>query len=54
VPTEWLKVMLDEIARKRDEAARAREELERRRAAVDPASPQAGSSASAGSTRASA
>ncbi len=30
VTTEWLRVMLDEIARKRDEAARAREELERR------------------------
>jgi hypothetical protein len=32
VPTEWLKVMLEEIARKRDEAAQAREELDRRRA----------------------
>lgn len=32
--TEWLKVMLEEIARKQDEAARAREELARRGAAA--------------------
>jgi hypothetical protein len=36
VPTEWLKVMLEEIARKREDAVRAREELERRRAAREP------------------
>jgi hypothetical protein len=40
VPTEWLKVMLDEIARKRDDAARAREELERRREAREPLPPE--------------
>lgn len=39
MPTEWLKVMLEEIARKREEAARAREELERRRAAREPLPP---------------
>jgi hypothetical protein len=39
VPTEWLKVMLEEIARKREEAARAAEELERRRRAREPLPP---------------
>jgi hypothetical protein len=41
VPTEWLKVMLEEIARKRDDAARAREESERRRQAGEPLPPEA-------------
>lgn len=38
--TEWLKVMLEEIARKRDEALRAREEQERRRRAHEPLPPE--------------
>lgn len=42
VPTEWLKVMLEEIARKRDEAVLAREELDRRRSAREPVSPRPG------------
>jgi hypothetical protein len=33
MPTEWLRVMLDEIARKRAEADRAREEEALRRSA---------------------
>jgi hypothetical protein len=39
VTTEWLKVMLEEIARKRDEGARAHEELARRGAAAPAAKP---------------
>lgn len=35
-----MKVMLEEIARKRDEAARAREETERRRRAREPLPPE--------------
>lgn len=31
MPTEWLKIMLEEIQRRRDDARRAREEDERRR-----------------------
>jgi hypothetical protein len=49
LPTEWLKVMLEEIARKRDDAARAREELERRREAREPLPPE--SAAPAGTAR---
>jgi hypothetical protein len=40
MPTEWLRVMLDEVARKRREAEAARDEA-RRRAAAD-ARPTAG------------
>jgi hypothetical protein len=35
--SEWMKVMLDEIARKRAEAEQARAELERRAALPEPA-----------------
>jgi hypothetical protein len=40
--SEWLKVMLEEIARKRTEAEEARAELERRREspAADPPPPK--------------
>jgi hypothetical protein len=31
MPTEWLKIMLEEIQRRRDDARRAREEEDRRR-----------------------
>jgi hypothetical protein len=47
VPTEWLKVMLDEIARKRDDAQRAREELANRAKAHEPLPPDAPASAAA-------
>jgi hypothetical protein len=39
--SEWLKVMLDEIARKKAEAAAARDETERR--ASSPSAPEDGS-----------
>lgn len=31
MPTEWLKIMLEEIQRRREDARRAREEEDRRR-----------------------
>ncbi len=36
MPTEWLKIMLEEIQRRREEARRAREEDERREQAKAP------------------
>jgi hypothetical protein len=42
--SEWMKVMLEEVARKRDEAARAREEEARRAAERHAASPRQGGS----------
>jgi hypothetical protein len=40
MPTEWLRVMLEEVARKRAEAERAREEDLRRRATAQPLPPR--------------
>ncbi|MGB5490622.1 MAG: hypothetical protein WBM76_07320 [Woeseiaceae bacterium] len=37
--SEWLDIMLDEIARKKRESQEAEEELERRKDASKPASP---------------
>jgi hypothetical protein len=42
--SEWMKVMLEEVARKREEAARAREEQARRAAESRAASPRKGGS----------
>jgi len=39
VPTDWLRVMLEEVAQKRSEAERERREIEQRRAADPPAPP---------------
>lgn len=52
--SEWLKVMLEEIARKRDDASRAREEMESRRRAGEPLPPDAaaGPTPAAGTARA--
>ena len=52
MPTEWLNVMLEEIARKRDDASRAREELDRRAKAREPLPPGSGAAATADATRA--
>jgi hypothetical protein len=54
VPTEWLKVMLEEIARKREDAASARDEIERRRGAREPLPPESSPSTTGKTTRASA
>ena len=39
MPTDWLRVMLDEVARKRREAEAARDEARRRAAGVAPQPP---------------
>jgi hypothetical protein len=43
MPTEWLRVMLDEVERKRREAAAAKAEAERRAAAAPARTPRAAS-----------
>jgi len=40
MPTEWLRIMLEEIERRRDDARRAREEEEKRLSERDPRSMQ--------------
>ncbi len=39
MPTEWLKIMLEEIQRRREDVRRAREEDDRRRQEQDKSAP---------------